>query len=294
MPHGGHVRCLGLRPELVVATSAWVCNVCRPPRRPRGRGTVVAVQETPRTVHTGLESGDTSSLHLRPDPGDTGTILSSPPTVPQRSIYPPSRAGVSGSVCQVLSPNLFAFLPDEFVEVTDEGGVRDPSDGARLANCSPAMLVQEAAFVTRPEQTATPVGAGVTNCLVVPEKHMRLQMGGMPVPLSPPVTMAPDDCPDLGGRMFGFSPSFVEVVDRDPRASNERFPRGLVEVVSRFSNDTHPVLSFGMQGVVESSSPTNPVNVPPIVLHVPVFTTPLDLPSPPESLPHNQHPYRDG
>ena len=48
----------------------------------------------------------------------------------------------------MLSPNLFAFLPDDVVGDTDEGGVSDPSDGARLTDCGPAMLVQEVALVT--------------------------------------------------------------------------------------------------------------------------------------------------
>ena len=127
---------------------------------------------------------------------------------------------------------------------------------------------------------------------------MRLQMGCLPVPLSPPAIMAPDDCLDLGGRVPGFSPSFVEVVKSAPRASNERFPRGLVDVVSRFSNDMHQVLLVGTRTVADLSPPAYPDNVSPIVLHVPVIRTPLDLPRPPEllheSLPHNQHPYRDG
>ena len=112
-------------------------------------------------------------------------------------------------------------------------------------------------------------------------------------PLSSPVIMAPDDCLHLGGQVHGPSPPTFGVVKRAPRSSNELSPRGSIDVVTRFSNDMHQVLSVGTRGVTDLVSPAYPVNESPLGFNVLVLRTPLDPSRYPESLPHNQHPYRD-
>ena len=190
----------------------------------------------------------------------------------------------------MLSPNLFDFLPDEIHGDTDEESVRDPSDGARLVDCYPEMLVEEAALVMRPEQTAASLGAGVSQCLEVQEKHMWLRMECLPGPLSSPVIMAPDDCMHLVHKL---SPPTFGVVKRAPRSSNELSPRGSIEVVTRFSNDMRQVPSVGTRGVTDLVSPAYPVHESSLGFNVLELRTPLDPPRFSESFPHNQHPYRD-
>ena len=97
--------------------------------------------------------------------------------------------------------------------VTQIGGgdVCGPREVARLVDCGLSMSVQEAVLVARPEQTSTPIGAGVSFRLVVPEEHVRLQIGCLSVPLSSPVIVVPEDCSDLGGPKSGIVLLFLRL-----------------------------------------------------------------------------------
>ena len=293
MPHGGHVRCLRLNPEAVAASSMWVCNSCRPSRRPRGQGSVNAVQESIITANDRLETNKNSLPVIRSDRGIADIFLLSTPAVPQRLSYPSSRARVSKLVDQVLSPNLFEFLTDEVNGNREKERVKDLCDEARLVDGFPEMEDEVVAPVRRPEQMAVLLQTRVSQRLEVQGEHTRLQIEGLTGLLSSPVIMVPDASTHLDGQMHEIEPSSFGFEKHPHRSSNEPASQVSIEMVSRFPYDMYNVPYVGTRRITDLMSNDCPVQELSIGVNVLEPGTLLDPTCFSEEFTQVKHPHRD-
>ena len=199
----------------------------------------------------------------------------------------------SAGILNVLSPNLFEFLPDEVHGNRDKESVKDPCDEARLVDGFPEMVGEVVAPVRRPEQMAVLLETGVSQCLEIQDKHTRLQIEGLTGLLSSPVIMAPDACTHLDGQMHELKPSTLGFEKHAHRLSNEPSSRVSIEMVTRFSYDMYNVPSVDTRGVTDLMSQDYPVQESSIGVNVLELGTLLDPTCFSEEFTQVKHPHRD-